>query len=228
MSLSKCRQGRLPKFLCEYLHSQDSNPQPETLLKDVRFTVYDTETTGLDVHKDRLLSIGAVSVTSEAIHVQDTFYVVVQSEYFDAKAAPIHGLTRNEVHQGSGLTPALQGFLQMAEKSVWVAHHASFDVRMIENEIRRSYDPRFYVHNPVLDTVYLAIKLEKPDARLMYIDRNAYTLDALLERYNIVPEDRHTSWGDAYLTGRLLQIFLKKFIQQGSVYLKDIQGTPRP
>jgi len=53
------------------------NPPPgaDTL---ARYAVIDTETSGLDVARDRLLTIGAVGVYDDRVETADAFYAVLR------------------------------------------------------------------------------------------------------------------------------------------------------
>jgi DNA polymerase-3 subunit epsilon len=211
----KCRSGALPPFICEYLEHRKAKPTANTPIDELRFVVYDTETTGLNIHKDRLLSIGAVTVVGDSIMTEEAFHRVVHSEYFDYRAAAVHGLTATEVRAGSEVDPALEHFLQTLRADIVVAHHAGFDVRMVEQSIRRNYASSFFLYNHILDTAHLAKKLELPDTPKEYIDHSKFTLDSLCERYNISQADRHTAWGDAYITAKLMLILLKRLKARG-------------
>jgi DNA polymerase-3 subunit epsilon len=62
----------------------------------------------------------------------------------------------------------------------------------------------------------LAIRLEHgPHADRTQIKREDYTLDALCARYGIIPEDRHTAAGDAFLTAQVLLKLLALAKQKG-------------
>ena len=52
-----------------------------TLIREVRFIVLDTETTGLDPQKDKLLSFGAVAVQNQQIFLVDRFECIFQQVY---------------------------------------------------------------------------------------------------------------------------------------------------
>ncbi len=69
----------------------------EKLIQDlhaVRFVVFDTETTGLDVRKDRILSIGALSVFDLKIDVGDSLELYIKQEVFNADTVGIHGILK--------------------------------------------------------------------------------------------------------------------------------------
>lgn len=219
---NKCKRGALPGFICNYLTHRHHQPNVRTSIDDLRFVVYDTETTGLNIHKDRLLSIGAVTVQDNSILASEAFHEVVSSDYYDQRTAPIHGITAAEVNKGLGVDPALEHFLSLLRGDIVVAHHAAFDVRMVEKSIRRRYVSSFFMYNHILDTFHLARKVEQPDVPKQYIDPSLYQLDALCERYGVSQADRHTAWGDAYITAQLLLILIKKLKKNGAKTLGSL------
>ncbi|WP_297694723.1 exonuclease domain-containing protein, partial [uncultured Eudoraea sp.] len=52
-------------------------------IEKIRFVVFDTETTGLNSKNDKVLSIGAVSVTGNSIDISDSFEVYLNQEKFN-------------------------------------------------------------------------------------------------------------------------------------------------
>ena len=55
----------------------DDRFSKETLLREVRYTVVDTELTSLDAKSNRLLSIGAIAMDGPKIRMAEQFYTVV-------------------------------------------------------------------------------------------------------------------------------------------------------
>ena len=70
----------------------------ETPVSEVRFVVLDSETTGLDPRRDRLITIGAVAVENGEICLDDSFEVLLKMDYNHASVT-VHGITRDEASQ---------------------------------------------------------------------------------------------------------------------------------
>lgn len=57
----------LPPFWVDYLALFDQHLNKRQSFREFRFVVFDTETTGLDLKKDRICQIGAVAVKGHAL-----------------------------------------------------------------------------------------------------------------------------------------------------------------
>lgn len=195
-----------PEWLEPYFAAKADLPKRETPLRDLRFVVLDTETTGIEVKKDNLLSIGSVAIDDFALNIGDSIEsVLFQDEHEANEAILIHGLRPTDIKGGIQIQTALIDFIQHLGNSVIVAHHTAFDVAMLSKAIRLFY-PDFKMYNYQLDTAKLALKIDGVDPQKILIDRRKYTLDALCDRYEVEMFERHTAWGDAYTTAIL---FLK-------------------
>lgn len=219
-----CNKGNLPASFCDYVRAYyESTPQKNSPVSSVRFVVLDTETTGLNPAKDELLSIGAISVVGGSILVGDTFEQIIQSALpVDRKSVVIHGILPEHSKQGITEQEMLNDFLEYLGGAVVVAHHAAFDIAMINKSIKRIYGGM--LHNQVLDTAQLAIRLEKGTRRGDGTESGDYSLDRLLDRYQITAHDRHTAWGDAFLTAQLFLKLLHKTNQRKIKKIKDLLG----
>ena len=82
-----------PAFLDQYLRNFEAGVSDETPSDLVRFVVLDSETTGLDPRKDRLITIGAVGVVGGEILLDDVFDALLEVQYNSA-AVTVHGVTR--------------------------------------------------------------------------------------------------------------------------------------
>jgi DNA polymerase-3 subunit epsilon len=181
-----------PEFYKSYLDAFKNQSEDVT---SVRFVVFDTETTGLDVTTDRILSIGAVGVTNFQIHVADTFECYLKQETFNTETVKIHGLLKAGPIEKVDEAKAIEGFLDYLGNAILVAHHAAFDVAMINAALKRMDLPK--LKNKVIDTgeLYKKTKYVK--------DHKHYSLDALSDLFNVTKHDRHTASGDAYITALL-------------------------
>ncbi|WP_273272901.1 PolC-type DNA polymerase III [Maribacter polysiphoniae] len=186
-----------PEFWKDYT-SHFKNEQPQELAA-VRFVVFDTETTGLDIVEDRILSIGAISIVDLRIDVGDSLETYVKQDVFNIGTVGIHGILKEgSIHKLSE-TVAIKGFLDYVENAVLVAHHAAFDIAMINAGLARMGLPK--LKNKVLDTGVLFKKTSLCEKK-----HDHYSLDRLCAVFNLKKHDRHTASGDALLTAL---IFLK-------------------
>lgn len=181
----------------------------------------DTEATGLDPRTDRPISLGAVSVMAGRIHLGDTFDRVLTADIPSSRASVIvHGLTPDKVARGSAPQEALGDFMAWAGGAILVAHHAAFDMAMLNPTARELHG--LPLQNLVLDTMQLARRLEHGRG-------HDYSLDSLLDRYEIPHAgDRHTALGDALLTARLLLKLLKRLKARSVTTLRDLALSPGP
>lgn len=175
-------------------------------LDQLEFTIFDTETTGLSIKEDYILSFGGVKIRNEAIQIETALELYPNSPKSGQKTASIHGLIerQNQIPIRDFAEQSLQYF----GNSILVAHHIGFDTEMMQKSCKPFGLER--LPNPMLDTMNLAIRLELgPHADRSQVHPEDYGLDALCERYQILTEDRHTASGDAFLTAQLLLKLLK-------------------
>ncbi|AJR03939.1 DNA polymerase III subunit epsilon [Siansivirga zeaxanthinifaciens CC-SAMT-1] len=170
-------------------------------ITDTRFVAFDTETTGLDVKEDRVLSIGAVSIINKKIEVSNTFEIYLEQNIFKPETVKIHGLMRNGSEKKISELDAIKLFLDYIKDAIIVAHHASFDKRMINEILLRHGLGK--LKNKFIDTGVLY----KRSLHIIYQENTKpYSLDYLCKELNVPTVDRHTATGDALITAL---VFLK-------------------
>lgn len=172
---------------------------PEDVGK-LRMVVLDTETTGFDRVDDRILSIGALVVQDQRIEVGDSFERYIEQTVYNEESAKIHGLLQTGHKDQISEPQGIMELLDYLKSSVLVAHHAGFDVGMIDMCLKRMGLPG--LKNPIVDTSALYYNTQPTIKR----NRNYrhFTLDQLAETYKVDTKDRHTALGDAYITARIL------------------------
>jgi DNA polymerase-3 subunit epsilon len=175
----------------------------ETPVEQVRFVLLDSETTGLDPRKDRLITIGAVAVQGGEIVLEDSFEALLKVDY-NTSAVTVHGVTQEESQAGLDEPEALSQFLDYLKDGVIVGHHIGHDVATFNAGYERHWG--FSMSNRSLDTMALALVLEADGAFAGYENFHNFSLDALCDRFGVIPHDRHTAPGDAFMTA---QVFLR-------------------
>lgn len=168
-----------------------------------RYVVVDVETSGLNMEKDRLISIGAVAVVNGLIEINDAFEVVLRQDAASTdQNILIHGIGGTEQRGGIDPADALLAFLAYLGNSQLVAYHASFDKRMIRRAMSE----------------YLGIPFEKSWIDLAWILPELFGehgfeqigLDGWLNVFGIENIVRHNAVSDAYATANLLQIAIAR------------------
>lgn len=213
--------GHLPEFAQAYLSSCEPI-KGASLIDQLRFVVFDTETTSLDMDKARLLSLGAVSCVHDQVNVGTALDCYVSwGTGTRPENVEIHGITQRRSDTGMEPEEVIAAFLNYIQGAVLVAHHVDFDEAVI-NAILHKYHNGLKLVNPKLDTAKLAMRLEHSRFDKSTVNPKNYSLDALMERYDIDPLERHSALGDAYSTALLLMKLLYKLRKRGVQKLKQL------
>jgi DNA polymerase-3 subunit epsilon len=163
-----------------------------------RWVVVDTETSGLDVERDRLLAIGAVAVDDEGIRLSDSFETVVRNDgATDSANIVVHGIGRESQAAGTPAPQALEAFRAWADGAPLVGFHADFDCAVLRRAAQASgvaFDGA-----PWLDLAPLAAGLVPGAYRY-----GGNTLDDWLAAFGIECTIRHNAAADALATAELL------------------------
>ena len=195
-----------PPFLARYRQSFESTWTDDTPIEAVRFVVLDTETTGLNPQTDRIVTIGAVAVQNGEIVLDDAYSALLELER-NTEAVTVHGVTRDESRGGLAEAEALAGFLDYLRDGVIVGHHIGHDIATFDAAYERHWGMRLL--NRSIDTMDLTLHLEQDGAFAGRPPIRHFSLDALCEMFDVIPHDRHTASGDAFITAQVLLRLLK-------------------
>jgi DNA polymerase-3 subunit epsilon len=175
----------------------------ETPIDSVRFIVLDSETTGLNPRVDRLITMGAVAVQHSEIVVEDSFDALIKIDR-NTEAVTVHGVTRDQSRHGVDEQIELERFLDYLRDGVIVGHHIGHDITTIDAALERHWG--ITLANRSLDTMDLTLHLEREGAFAGRPPIRQFTLDGLCALFGVIPHDRHTASGDAFITA---QVFLR-------------------
>ncbi|MBN3520780.1 3'-5' exonuclease [Algoriphagus lutimaris] len=213
MSWSLFRKKISPKsFVKDFLKEFKSDIPDIRQFDELTFVVLDTETTGLDLFKDHILSFGAVKIQEQKILISTAVEWYLASSKTGKEAITVHGLLKNE--EELSLESFATQMLPYLGNHVIIGHSIGFDLAMLKKALRPFGLVDF--PNPSIDTKDLAIRLDHglmvDPSRINFQD---YTLDSLCQRFKIETDDRHTAGGDAFLTANLFLKLLKLACKKG-------------
>jgi DNA polymerase-3 subunit epsilon len=200
-------QGRPEFYDFDLFQQAGQNAELDQLsLGDLNYTVFDTETTGLQpTAGDEIISIGAVRIVNGRL---------LQQEYFDRLIRPrcalsdesikIHGITDAMLTDQPRAELVLPQFQRFVEDTVLVAHNAAFDLRFLQMQEEPT---GVQFRQPVLDTLLLSQVIHPYQAE--------HTLEAIAGRLGVTIVGRHTALGDAIVTAEVFLRMLPLLADQG-------------
>ncbi len=165
-----------------------------TPLRLLSYTVFDTETTGLAPSEDEIIAIGAVRIVHARLLEGESFQQLIKPRRpVPPSATRIHGIRNEDLIDAPPLEDVLPRFYRYVGDSVLVAHNAAFDMRFLQEAEKRT-GVKF--QQPVLDTLLLSA--------LVHPEHKDHNLEAIAERLGVAMGERHSAWGDAITTARIL------------------------
>lgn len=173
---------------------------------DGEFIIFDIETTGLGVNKERITEIGAVKMVNGEI--TDTFSTFVNPEkHIPEKITELTGIDDFMVADAPSEEQAVSEFLKFCgENAIVVAHNASFDTSFIKVAAERHKLPYTLTH---IDTLAVS--------RGMFPQLSKHKLDSVAKHLKLGDFNHHRASDDAYMLAKIFQVMLTKLSEEYGV-----------
>jgi DNA polymerase-3 subunit epsilon len=184
----------------------------ETNLKDIIYTVFDTETTGLSPEGgDEIISIGAVRIVNNRIAYQDIFEELIDPKRdIPIESYNIHGISYEMLLDKPDINKILPVFKKYTQDTVLLGHNIAFDMKMLKVKEKTS---QIYFENPVLDTLLLSAMLHPIHEK--------HDMESIAKRLGVNIIGRHTALGDAIATAEIFLKLVPILNSNGILTLKD-------
>ncbi|MFA5679447.1 MAG: 3'-5' exonuclease [Pseudomonas sp.] len=177
----------------------------------------DLETSGFDVQRDDILSIGAVAINRGALHMADQFErTVYRAGHQPTQATVLHEIAPSDVLRGQPMNAVLEDFLNYAGASVLLAFHAGFDQRMLVRSVRKELGYR--LQHRFIDVAEMAAMLF-PEAAAQCL-----SLDDWQRYFHLTNSERHNASADAQVTAEIVLILLNRMTKQGTNTLAELNN----
>jgi len=177
-----------------FAHPATGHPLADRPLADISYTVFDTETTGLQPSAgDEIIQIGATRVVAGKLRRQECFEQLVDPQRpLSAAGITIHGIAPAQLRGQPLIQAVLPAFHAYAQDTVLVAHNAAFDMRFLQ---LKEAATGMVFDQPVLDTLLLSA--------VVHPQQDSHSLEAIAERLGVTVLGRHTALGDAMVTAEV-------------------------
>jgi DNA polymerase-3 subunit epsilon len=182
----------------------------------------DLETSGLDEHVDRILSVGMVPIREGAIRWGERYYSLVrppESAHLSDSGIRAHHILPSELQGAPPIGEVLGQIDRRIAQGALLLHFAVIDLVFLRRAFREA--GRRWPHPPVVDTVNLLGQL---DRRRAYLDPHAAALPTGLGEsraaLGLPPHDAHHALSDALATAELMLVLRSRL---GAKTLKDLR-----
>ena len=182
--------------------ARSSNATPLLALDAI---VLDTETTGLDPARARIVEIGAVKLRNGKIHEESYRRLVRPDQPIPAAAAAIHGIDDGAVADAPSFAEIWPELSAVIEGAIVIGHTLGFDLAVLKGECARA--GLLWVRPRTLDTRLLA-EVAAPDLA-------GFSLDEIAAWLGVEVTSRHSAPADALATAKIFCALVPKLREGG-------------
>ncbi|MBR1425462.1 3'-5' exonuclease [bacterium] len=172
--------------------------------KKVIEIVLDTETTGLDYTREKMVEFAAIRLENGKI--KDEFQTLINPQQHIRKSSiAVHGITQEMVEDAPTEEEIIPKILEFIGDYPIVAHNAIFDYSFINEASKRVTGEE--ISNERIDTQQMF--------KEVYPELDAHGLNALTEKFNVELINHHRAMGDtmglALAYPKLKKLYLQRF-----------------
>ncbi|SDO95788.1 DNA polymerase-3 subunit epsilon [Actinopolyspora xinjiangensis] len=185
---------------------------------------FDLETTGVDTDTDRIVTATLISIVPGRDPVTSNWLADPGIE-IPEESSRVHGITTEHARTHGHPAPEVVAGVADALAESWnastplIAFNASFDLSVLNAELRRHHERELAISGPVVDPFCI-------DRQLDRFRKGKRTLGALCEHHGVRADGAHTSDGDALAAARLAWRLAKSYPERiGEVPLEQLHDN---
>lgn len=176
--------------------------------------VLDTETTGLDYTKEKMVEFAAVRLENGKI--KDKFQTLINPQQHIRKSSiAIHGITPEMVEDAPTEEEIMPKILEFMGDYPMVAHNAIFDYSFINEAAKRVTGKG--IENERIDTQQMFKEI--------YPDLDAHGLNALTDKFKVELKDHHRAMGDTMGLALAYPKLKKLYLQRNDWANKELDNV---
>jgi len=194
-------------------------PDKEADWRQVDYLAVDYETTGLDEHKDEILSVGYTTITGSCMRLSDATHMLTRPRcVIPGESAVVHGIMDDVASSAEVLEEVLPHLLRALAGKAMLAHYAAIEYHFLNNACKRIYGFPFV--GPVVDSLALEVRVYR--AQDKPIQQGDLRLANARARYGLPRYRAHNALIDAIAAGELFLAQMATKMDKNKIMLKDL------
>ena len=195
-------------------NNQPAETQSASPLMSLSAIIMDTETTGLDTAKDRVVQIGAIKMVLGKVLDDDPFDLLVNPGIpIPAMSSAIHHIMDEDVRTAPSFEASFCDYQSWAGTGLLVGYSIGFDIAIIKAEFSRL--ERNWTPPRSLDVRHLVQIISPP-----LPDKSLETVATWL---GLEIENRHNALGDAIATAQVYKALIPHLAKKGIFTLAEAE-----
>ncbi len=182
-------------------------------LAEEEFVSFDCETTGLNVKKDEILSLGAVKIVNNKIELSDSFERFVKLEkHIGEESIKIHYIRPCDIENSIEAKIAIEEFLHFLGNRTLVGYYIKFDIAMINRYAKQIIGTT--IPNKSIELSSMYYKRYQKKSSHEFVDLK---FDTIMESLNLPRLGQHDALNDAVMSA-MMYLKLKNLPEYKGAY----------
>ena len=175
---------------------------------------FDSETTGLDTNRARMIQLGAVRIVHGVVDESQNFQELINPGVpIPADSQAIHGISDADVADAREFRKVVKDFDAWRQDSVLIGYASGFDLAMLKRE--RELAGMKWTPPRCLDVRFLV--------NLLTPNLPDFSLDTIASWSEIEIHDRHSALGDAVATAAIFVALIPRLREAGIRTLAELE-----
>ena len=168
-------------------------------MTEEEFVSFDCETTGLNVKKDEILSIGAVKIINDKIELSESFERFLKPENcIGEESIKIHHIRPCDMTDSIEAKIAIEEFLHFIGNRTLIGYYIKFDIAMINRYAKKFIGTTIPNKSIELSTMYY--KRYKKQSSHEFVDLK---FDTIMDKLNLPKLGQHDAVNDAVMSSMM-------------------------
>jgi len=185
----------------------------DEVTEDEEFVSFDCETTGLDVKKDEILSIGGVKIIKNKIELSESFEKYIKPEnHIGEESIKIHHIRPIDMQNSIDAKVAIEEFLHFIGNRTLIGYYIKFDIAMINRYAKKLIGTT--IPNKSIELSSMYYKRYQKESAHEFVDLK---FDTIMGELNLPKLGQHDAVNDAVMSA-MMYLKLKEMPEYKGAY----------
>ncbi len=185
----------------------------DEIIREEEFVSFDCETTGLNIKKDEILSIGAVKLIHNKIELSESFEkFVTPVNHINKESIKIHHIRPCDIENSIEAKVAIEDFLHFIGNRTLIGYYIKFDIAMINRYAKQLIGTT--IPNKSIELSNMYYKRYQKQSSHEFVDLK---FDTIMEKLDLPKLGQHDALNDAVMSA-MMYLKLKNIPEYKGAY----------